>query len=188
MLDDLALGSLAARSVAGDRRALEELLRELEPAVVRVARLVVGPGSPAAEDAAQEALLELTRSIGALRDPSSVRAWALRVSSRRALKVARRERLLLRRSAGPLPRELAPLESAGVREELRAAFYALPPRMRAVAVLRLYAGASEREAAAALGCTEGTVKSQLHEARTRLARSLRAAGVGTTAIERSAGR
>jgi RNA polymerase sigma factor (sigma-70 family) len=52
------------------------------------------------------------------------------------------------------------------------AFARLPPRMRAVAVLRLYAGLSEQETADAVGCAPGTVKSQLFEARRRLAADL----------------
>jgi RNA polymerase sigma factor (sigma-70 family) len=183
VLDDTTLGSLATRSIAGDREALDQLLRELRPAVVRVARLVVGPGSAAAEDAAQEALLDLTHGISTLRDASSVRAWALRISTRRATKVARRERLLGR--AVPAAPSGSDAEAAGLRRELRTAFYALPPRMRAVAVLRLYAGASEDETAAVLGCSVGTVKSQLHDARARLAKSLRAAGVEVPSAERS---
>ena len=44
--------------------------------------------------------------------------------------------------------------------ELIAALAALPSRMRAAVVLRHVEGLSVREAAAALGCSEGTVKSQ----------------------------
>jgi DNA-directed RNA polymerase specialized sigma24 family protein len=40
--------------------------------------------------------------------------------------------------------------------------------MRAAAILRLYVGLSEAEAVDVLGCSIGTVKSQLHDARQRL--------------------
>jgi RNA polymerase sigma factor (sigma-70 family) len=53
--------------------------------------------------------------------------------------------------------------------ELKRAFDTLPPKMRAVAVLRLFSGLSESDTAAALGCSVGAVKSQLHLARRRLA-------------------
>jgi RNA polymerase sigma factor (sigma-70 family) len=55
---------------------------------------------------------------------------------------------------------------------LKEAFDALPPKLRATAVLRLYVGLSESEAAEALGCPVGTVKRRLHDARLRLARDL----------------
>ena len=56
--------------------------------------------------------------------------------------------------------------------ELKAAFDALAPKQRAVAVLRLHVGLDEAETAAAVGCSVGTVKSQLHDARRSLQRSL----------------
>src|SRR5918999_3279219 len=90
---------LARKVAAGDRASLDEFLRELQPLVVRTTRLIVGSGSPAAEDAAQEALLDVARGIGTLREPEAARSWAIRVAATRALKVARRERLMsLRRS------------------------------------------------------------------------------------------
>ena len=44
----------------------------------------------------------------------------------------------------------------------------LPPRARAVVVLRFYQDLSERETAAILGCSVGTVKSQTARALARL--------------------
>ncbi|GAA4543097.1 SigE family RNA polymerase sigma factor [Amycolatopsis samaneae] len=49
-------------------------------------------------------------------------------------------------------------------EPLWQALRALPPRQRAVMVLRYYDGLSESEIAAALGVTQGTVKSQASKA------------------------
>jgi RNA polymerase sigma factor (sigma-70 family) len=172
--------SLASRANAGDSTALNELLVELQPLVVNAARLVVGAGSWAAEDAAQEALLDISRGIRRLRDPSAVRTWALRIATRRALKVARRERLLRIRSAQDVE-EFRGAESADGREAaIKQAFDRLPPRLRATAVLRLHAGLSEEETADVLGCSLGTVKSNLHDARKRLTRLLTEAGFAPT--------
>jgi RNA polymerase sigma factor (sigma-70 family) len=44
------------------------------------------------------------------------------------------------------------------------ALAALPPRQRAVVVLRFYEDLAERDIAEALGCSIGTVKSQLSRA------------------------
>jgi DNA-directed RNA polymerase specialized sigma24 family protein len=45
--------------------------------------------------------------------------------------------------------------------------------MRAVAVLRLHFGFTEQEVASIVGCAVGTVKSQLSQARVRLAAALK---------------
>lgn len=173
-----SLPQLARRAVAGEAGALERLLGELQPLIVRTARLVVGPGSWAAEDAAQEAMIDVQRGIGRLREPEAVHAWALRIATARALKIARRERLLSLRRAPPDDAELTVTAPDARTTELKAAFYRLPPRMRAVAVLRLHVGLSEAETAAILKCSTGTVKSQLHDARGRLAAALESQGIG----------
>jgi len=164
------LPDLARRAAGGEEAARAELVRELQPLVVRTARLIVGSGSGAAEDAAQDALVDLLRGLGSLRDPQAITAWACRIATRRALRVARRERLLgpladARISGVSLPHDAEFLT-------LHEAFYALPRRMRAVAVLRLHFGFSEQEVASIVGCAVGTVKSQLSQARARLAAAL----------------
>ena len=168
-----ALTRLAERAVGGDRQALDELLRELRPRIVRTVRLVVGAGSWAAEDAAQEAMIDVLRGIRGLRNPAAVHGWALRLATTRAIKVARRERILsfIRPLSEHADLAAAAPDSSSV--ELKRAFDELPPRMRAVAVLRLYTGLSEQETANVLDCSVGTVKSQLHDARLRLATALR---------------
>jgi RNA polymerase sigma factor (sigma-70 family) len=51
---------------------------------------------------------------------------------------------------------------------LDAALAALPPRMRAVLVLRYFEQLTEEETAQALGCSRGTVKSQASRAIAKL--------------------
>ena len=176
--------SLAGRAHAGDSAALNELLGELRPLVVQTARLVVGSGSWAAEDAAQEALLDISRGIAKLRDPAAVKTWALRVTTRRAIKVDRRERLFRGRSVPGIETLQALAPSEGREAALKRAFDHLPPRLRATAVLRLQAGLSEEEAADVLGCSVGAVKSNLHDARKRLTDALTDAGYAPTVEHR----
>ncbi|MGH3507316.1 MAG: sigma-70 family RNA polymerase sigma factor, partial [Nocardioidaceae bacterium] len=59
-----------------------------------------------------------------------------------------------------LPETPAPDEGVVDRDATWRAVRALPPRQRAVVVLRYYEGLSEREIADVLGCRPGTVKSQ----------------------------
>lgn len=161
---------LARRSLDGDVEARNQLLVELRPLVTRTVRLIVGAGAPHAEDAAQDALVDIAKGIGTLKEPQAVTAWSMRVATRRALKTTKRRRLIQRRLVYAEPPAAA--ESDGHLYDLKRAFDSLPPRMRAVAVLRLFAELSERETAAILGCSTGAVKSQLHLARRRLAAEL----------------
>jgi RNA polymerase sigma factor (sigma-70 family) len=148
----------------------EELLAGLAPVVVRTVRLVVGSRSPVAEDAAQDALLELSQALPRLRDPRAASSFAARIAARVAIRAAKRERrfALLGLRARELPESL-PNEEPSELIELKEGFDRLPPRQRATAVLRLYVGLSEQETADALGCSIGTVKHQLHDARSALA-------------------
>jgi RNA polymerase sigma factor (sigma-70 family) len=165
---ELAATETPARSGRTDQA--EVLLAELRPLVVRVARLIVGAGSGAAEDDAQEALLELSRALPRLNSREAAPAFAARIAARVATRMARRERrfaLLDLRSHESLEAQanVKPLDVV----ELKEAFDRLPAGQRATAVLRLYVGLSEQETAEALGCSVGTVKHQLHDARTALA-------------------
>jgi RNA polymerase sigma-70 factor, ECF subfamily len=178
------ISSLASRARAGDSVALNELLAELRPLIVQVVRLVVGSGSWTAEDAAQEALLDVSQGINGLRDPAAVRTWALRVATRRALKVARRERVPPFRRGLSIDALEATTPADERRAALKQAFDRLPARLRVTAVLRLQAGLSERETAEALGCAVGTVKSNLHDARKRLTQMLAEADYAPTVKQR----
>jgi RNA polymerase sigma factor (sigma-70 family) len=168
-----ATAARARRGADLDGPSTEALLVELQPLVVRTVRLVVGAGSVVAEDAAQEALLAVARSLPSLENTRAAPAWAARIAGRVALRVAKREARLgllglrARRSAETGSGEPPDLL------ELKDAFDRLPPRQRATAVLRLYVGLSEQETASALDCSIGTVKRQLHEARRELGRRLR---------------
>ncbi|TDW17837.1 SigE family RNA polymerase sigma factor [Kribbella kalugense] len=59
-------------------------------------------------------------------------------------------------------------EDHAVRDQLITALQELPPRQRAVIVLRYYEDLSEAQTAEALGCSLGTVKSQASRALDRL--------------------
>ena len=74
---------------------------------------------------------------------------------------ARRRRAWWEQPLGRLVERQARDEYVGVeqRDWLRRALDALPARQRAAVVLRFYADLSEQDAALALGCSVGTVKS-----------------------------
>jgi RNA polymerase sigma-70 factor (ECF subfamily) len=82
---------LVVRAAGGDRVALGELLRKLGPGMFRTASKVTGSRADA-EDAVQEAMLQLARSLGGLKEPRAIAAYASRIVLRTALRSRRRAR------------------------------------------------------------------------------------------------
>jgi RNA polymerase sigma-70 factor (ECF subfamily) len=126
-----------------------------------------------AEDLAQEALIRLHQRWESSGRPDSPRAWLSTVALNLARSWWRRryaEVRANRRVQAPVTTALGP-DPADVLA-VRTAVVALPERQRAAVVLRFYAGLSVAEAAAALRCREGTVKSLTHHAIHQLRRSL----------------
>jgi len=129
-----------------------------------------------AEEAVQEAFLRAWRFRAAVPAGEGVRPWLYRVVVNACLSKLRSE---ARHRAGTLadadggpedlsrgPEALA-LEGDDQRVVLDA-LAALPEHLRVVVALRYYAQLSEKEIAAVVHRRPGTVKSRLHEARTRL--------------------
>ena len=111
------------------------------------------------EDLLQTALLKTSRHWSRLHDREAAYAYVRRVLVTTHTSWRRRRRVheVLIDS---MP-ERAAAEPTGI-EVGRAlqALEQLPPRMRAVVVLRCYEGLTEAETAEALGCSVGSVKSQ----------------------------
>jgi RNA polymerase sigma-70 factor (sigma-E family) len=138
------------------------------PVLVRTAYLLTGDRF-LAEDLAQTALTRVYASWRRVRRADDVDAYV-----RRVLVNANSGRYRKRRVAEQLVgvpadgRSHVPHEPIAERSALMAALAELAPRQRAVVVLRYWEDLSEREVAAVLGCSVGTVKSQASKALARL--------------------
>jgi len=172
-----SLSDLAAAAQAGDPAAREQLFKALRPIVAKTARSIIGPGVWVAEDAIQEALLDIANSLHRLGDPSKISWWTKTVTANRTQKVIAREKV---HGAEPLDPELLARTTVGLapfeKVELIEAFRTLPARQRAVTYFRSE-GHSVKEVSEMLGCAEGTVKALYHHGRGRLEAELRRRGL-----------
>ncbi len=155
--------------------------------LLRLAYLLTGDAGRA-EDLVQSALVRLHRHWRRVERADGHDAYVRRIIVNLNISSWRRRRLS-EHLVDELPEqpqgwERDHTETHADRDQLARALVTLPPRMRAVIVLRYYDDLSEAEAAAVLGCSLGTVKSQtsrgLDRLRAALADPVAAADPATT--------
>ena len=128
------------------------------PALLRSAYLLTGDRHDA-EDLVQTALVKLYVAWHRASAADSVEAYTRRIMLNTMLSERRTKRWLKERAFHELPEVAVADHSSDDRLSLWPHVLRLPPRQRAVVVLRYYEGLSEREIAEALGVSPGTVKS-----------------------------
>lgn len=135
------------------------------PALLRTSYLLAGGDWALAEDLLQSALIKTYLSWGRIRDPGAVEAYVRTTLATTATSWWRR-RWHGERAADVLPDVAATDGTAIVDEQDRLWRHVrkLPPRQRAVLVLRFYEDLSEAETAHVLGLSIGTVKSHTSRA------------------------
>src|SRR5215210_3649910 len=172
--------------LAGDEDAFTAIYRRRSGGVYRFALQMSG-SEALADDVVQETFMVLLRD-GANFDSArgSLAAYLYGIARNHVLRAFDRERALVRfddeaEEGGDSPHEnlvarpdpLGDLTRAESVEKLRQVVLALPPHYREVVVLCELHEMSYVEAAEALGCAVGTVRSRLHRARAMLAEKLR---------------
>lgn len=161
--------TLLERLRAGSEHAFDILFRRYYPDLVRAAQALLGDRD-AAEEVAQDVLLELWRRRAATRIDTTLRAYLYRAVRNRALNVIRHDTtvrraqpLLVRFHGGPAPSD-ADLIEGEIRGALDRALDALPPRCREVFELNRVHGLRYAEVAEAMGISIKTVEVQMGKA------------------------
>ena len=143
-----------------------EFVQASWPGLYRTAFLLLGDRG-LAEDLAQTALTKTYAAWSRIEERSATPAYARRVLVNTAASWFRRKGWRNELPTSDLPERIhAPDPST--RPAVIDALGQLPPRQRAVVVLRFYEDLSVAETADALGCSPGTVKSQTFEAFAKL--------------------
>lgn len=184
--------SLADRLSSGDERAFLELVGRHQRAMLAVASTFTH-NRALAEEIVQETWMAVVTGIDRFERRSSLKTWIFRILANRARTRASREARTVPFSAfdesedgGPAvpterfngrgmwaepPRRWSEttadglLERAEVRRQIDAAIERLPPRQRAILVLRDVEGIDADEAAELLGISEVNQRVLLHRAR-----------------------
>ncbi|MDQ2934008.1 MAG: sigma-70 family RNA polymerase sigma factor [Chloroflexota bacterium] len=164
---------LVVRAQGGDEEAFASLALAAGDRLHAVAHRILRD-IDLAEDATQQALLNVWRDLPQLRDPARFDAWSYRLLVRACYAEARRTRrwapnLRLLPADEPLAAE--GLRVVVDRDQLERGFRRLSLQHRAVVVFHHYLDMPLEEVAATLGVPLGTVRSRLHHAM----RGLRAA-------------
>ena len=171
---------LVAAAQGGDRHALDELLRRHYDRIHAVCKRIAG-STRDADDAAQEALIRIVRSLDRFDGRASFATWTYRIATNTALdelrKRARRPQLQVvagddehgRSAPEPVdPMSQRNVEAVADRLAIEAAVADLPEDFRVPVVMRDVGDLDYAEIAAALDVPIGTVKSRIARGRRML--------------------
>jgi RNA polymerase sigma-70 factor (ECF subfamily) len=170
------LDAVVAAARSGDRDAFEALVRATYDDMYTLAYRLTG-NEEDARDVVQEAYLRAYRSIDRFRGEAKVTTWLYRITANCASTHvgSRRRHRHEPLDVGAEPADLAPTTdpldravAADLRATVEAAIAELPPRLRAVVVLRDVYDLPHEAIAAELGITETAAKVRLHRARRAL--------------------
>jgi RNA polymerase sigma-70 factor (ECF subfamily) len=162
---------LARLAASGDAAALESLLAQIRPAVMRLSARML-PHREDAEEACQDALLRIATRIDTFEGRSSFQTWMYAVASNSARDTYRSmRRRFAEHSVVEMPAHADPRTTsviAGTRLDLLDALEDLGaerPELARAVVLRDVAAVDYAEIARLLDVPLGTAKSHIHHAR-----------------------
>lgn len=178
------VASLVGAAQAGDRRALDKLLRDQQPYSHALCRRLTGNDADAL-DATQEAMIAVVRGLPRFDGRARFSTWVYRVTTNACLdELRRRQRrpvvALTDRDGTSIDvaDERGPTlaDSVSDRMFLDAALNELEERFRVAVVLRDVCGLEYAEIAAILAVPTGTVRSRIARGRAHLAEKLARSG------------
>ncbi|HKT00104.1 MAG TPA: SigE family RNA polymerase sigma factor [Rugosimonospora sp.] len=166
-----------------ERRRFAEYFAARQAVVRRTAYLLCGDWHWA-EDLTQLAFVRLAAGWRRIREPAAVDAFVRTCLVRAYLAESRRIWRRREQTVAEPPETASPDGADEVARHLAfaAALRRLPPRQRATLICRFYQEMDVATTAAAMGCSEGTVKSQTARGLATLRVALSDAGYGMTRL------
>ena len=167
--------ALMARVAKGDEAAYRHLSRRHVPAMLGLARRILGNAADA-EDVAQEAMLRVWTHAPNWQPLAAFRTWLTRIVVNLCLDRKRKAQWVDLDAAGEIPDPSPDAGEAAERNErdrlVDAAIGKLPDRQRTAIVLTYGEGMSNAEVAEAMGTTVSAVETLLVRAKQGLRRAL----------------
>ena len=170
------LAELVAAAQRGEREAFDELVRRTYVDVYTLAvRLTANEED--ASDVVQEAYLRAWKGIRRFRGDAQFSTWMYRITANAASTMTQRRRRQqathIEDVAEPVEMRLehqpeGAAESAAALEELSIAVSELPPKLRAIIVLKDVYGLTHEDIAEELGISVAAAKVRLHRGRKKL--------------------
>jgi RNA polymerase sigma-70 factor (ECF subfamily) len=166
---------LVAMAQGGDVAAFSTLATACYSRLHRIAQNILSD-LHLAEDATQQTVVEIWRTLPNLRDPGRFEAWSYRILVHACYAEARRSRRWIPGVPDPRDADVSADFSSGIvyRDQLERGFRQLPVDQRAVVVLHHYVGLGLPEVASILGIPQGTAHSRHHRAMQSLRATLEA--------------
>lgn len=184
-LDNEALDNGARAALGGDPSALRDFLRAVAPIVRRVCRGVMGRDNPELEDAIQDCLIDVARSLPQFRFEGSAEHYVTKIAMRRAIGARDRARVRAKQQATLDAADVAAASvdrTADAHADLvRNLLEDLNETQAKALLMRIMLGHSIDEIASMTGVSANTVKTRLRLAKEQLRRWLRRSGEGRRA-------
>ena len=174
---------LILKAQKGDLHSFDVLVRRYQRKIYYLAYRMV-KGHDAADDIAQETFINAYSAIRSFKIGYSFYTWLYRICMNLSINYLKRQKLVIPESqfeeeTSPLEREAAGADPSNhlalkeLEDKIEKALDLLPPKFKAVLVLRVYEDLSYEEIAKTLKISMGTVMSRLFRAREKMQEMLK---------------
>jgi len=183
--NEAELDARARAALGGDPSALRDFLRAVAPIVRRVCRGVMGRDNPELEDAIQDCLIDVARSLPHFRFEGHASHYVTKIAMRRAIASRDRARERAKQQAtleaSDLPDASVDRSPSAHAELVSNLLDDLNEAQAKALLMHIMLGHSIDEIAGMTGVSANTVKTRLRLAKERLRRWMRRRGEGRRA-------
>lgn len=158
----------------GDTSAIDELYNKYSAKALRTAYLITS-NSFTAEDVVQETFVQCIKSVNTLKNPDFFKPWFFKILTRIAWKHAKKDTYCILADELPQTTDTSACDEYFKNEKYNRLYEEinnLNNKLKTTIILFYFNEMTIKEIAKTMGCLEGTVKSRLFTAKSKLRKSL----------------